>query len=124
MILVVKNPDHVPSFIRHFKTESAHMLNRILGRRKRTIWCDGYDSPLVLTLRRALVALAYLYANPAKDNLVPTIDTYPGFSTWSMFRSGNLSELFTRLRRFQFLPLLPKQHNLKSYQHNATIKSQ
>ena len=95
------------------------MLNRILGRRKRTIWCDGYDSPLVLTLRRALVALAYLYANPAKDNLVPTIDTYPGFSTWSMFRSGNLSELFTRLRRFQFLPLRPKQHNLKSYEQEA-----
>ena len=34
MILVVRNPDHVSSFIRHFKTESAHMLNRILGRKK------------------------------------------------------------------------------------------
>jgi hypothetical protein len=126
MILVVKNPDHIPSFIRHFKTESAHMLNRILGRRKRTIWCDGYDSPMVLTLRRALVALAYLYANPAKDNLVPTIENYPGFSTWKMFRSGILTEIYTRLRRFQFLPLGPKQHNLKSYQqeaHRLTRKS-
>ena len=119
MILVVRNPDHVPSFIRHFKTESAHMLNRILGRKKRTIWCDGYDSPLVLTLRRALLAIAYLYANPAKDNLVSSIDDYPGFSTWKMFQSGCLSELYTRLRRFQFFPLSPKQHNLKSYEQEA-----
>ena len=120
MILVVRNPDHVPSFIRHFKTESAHMLNRILGRRKRTIWCDGYDSPMVLTPTRALLAIAYLYANPAKDNLVHTIDSYPGFSTWNMFRSGTLSERYTRLRRFQFLPLSPEQHNLRSYEQEAS----
>ena len=81
MILVVKNPDHVPSFIRHFKPESAHMLNRILSRSKRTIWCDGNDIPTVLTLRRALVAIAYLYANQVKDNLESTIENYPGFST-------------------------------------------
>ena len=82
MILVVKNPDHVPSFIRHFKTESAHMLNRILSRRKRTFWYDGTDTPTVLTLRRALVAIAYLFANPVKDNIESTIENYPGFSTW------------------------------------------
>jgi hypothetical protein len=45
------------------------MINRLLGRGKRTLWCEGYDSPVVLTPVRALVAIAYLYANPAKDNL-------------------------------------------------------
>ena len=57
------------------------MLNRILSRSKRTIWCDGDDIPTVLTLRRALVAIAYLYANQVKDNLESTIENYPGFST-------------------------------------------
>ena len=90
MLLVVENPDDVSGFIRHFKTESAHLLNRVLGRRKRTIWCEGYDSPIVLTPTRALIALSYLYSNPAKDNLEESIDKYPGLSSWEMFiKSGD-----------------------------------
>lgn len=54
MVLVIDNPDDVPSFIGHYKTESAYTLNGILGRKKRTIWCEGYDSPIVLTPLRAL----------------------------------------------------------------------
>jgi hypothetical protein len=42
--LVVINPDHVEAFFRHFKTESAHMINGLLGRNKRTLWCGGYES--------------------------------------------------------------------------------
>jgi len=45
LILVVNNPEDIPGFIGYFKRESAHMLNRVLGRRKRTVWCEGYDSP-------------------------------------------------------------------------------
>lgn len=119
MILVVKDPDHVASFIRHFKTESAHMLNRLLGRRKRTIWCDGYDSPIVLTPTRALVAIAYLYSNPAKDNLESTIERYPGFSTWGMFRSGSFSQRWQRLRRHHFRPLSQRHHCLRGYTQEA-----
>jgi hypothetical protein len=40
LLLVVKNPDDVGGFIRYFKTESAHMIKRVLGRAKRTIWCE------------------------------------------------------------------------------------
>ncbi len=50
LIVVVRNPDDVPAFLGHFKTESAHALNTNLGRRKRTVWCAGYDSPTVLTI--------------------------------------------------------------------------
>jgi hypothetical protein len=119
MVVVVDDPDHIASFIRHFKTESAHMLNRVLGRQKRTIWCDGYDSPIVLTPIRPLVAIAYLYANPAKDNLESTIERFPGFSTWKMFRSGILSMLWKRLRRPQFRTLHKNRHSLRGYTHEA-----
>lgn len=119
MVVVVNDPDHVASFIRHFKTESAHMLNGLLGRRKRTIWCDGYDSPIVLTPIRALVAIAYLYSNPAKDNLESSIARFPGFSTWKMFREGVLTKLWKRLRRPQFRALHRGQHNLRGYTTEA-----
>ncbi len=115
IVLVVINPDHVDEFFRHFKTESAHMINGLLGRNKRTVWCEGYDSPIVLTPARALMAIAYLYANPAKDNLEVSIDRYPGFSSWRMFRSGNLTRQWKRLRRPQFTPITRDANNLRGY---------
>ena len=115
MLLVVDNPDDVPNFMRHFKTESAHMINGLLGRDKRTLWCEGYDSPIVLTPLRALAAIAYMYANPAKDNLETTIDRYPGFSTWKMLRSGEYTQLWKRVRRYQFVKLARDSHNLRGY---------
>lgn len=119
LIFTVYNPDDVPAFLRHFKTESAHMLNGILGRKKRTIWCSGYDSPKVLTLTKAIAVISYLYANPAKDNLVQSIDEYPGFSTWKMFRSGQLVKKWKRLRRPQFRELTRDSHNLAGYTREA-----
>jgi hypothetical protein len=115
LILVVIDPDDVNAFFRHFKTESAHMINGLLGRNKRTLWCEGYDSPIVLTPVRALMAIAYLYANPAKDNLETSIDRYPGFSTWKMFQSGNLTRRWKRLRRPLFTPITRDANNLRGY---------
>ena len=115
LVLVVINPDHVEAFFRHFKTESAHMINGLLGRNKRTLWCGGYDSPIVLTPTRALIAIAYLYSNPAKDNLETSIDSYPGFSSWKMFQSGKLTRYWKRLRRPQFTPITRDANNLRGY---------
>jgi hypothetical protein len=119
MLIAVYNPEHVPSFMRHFKTESAHMLNSLLGRKKRTLWCEGYDSPTVLTFAKAMMVIAYIYSNPAKDDLVNTIDEYPGFSSWQMFKSGECSKVWQRLRRPQFLTLAKDSHNLKGYTREA-----
>ena len=37
MIVRVDNPEDIPGFMERFKTESAHYINRSLGRKKRTI---------------------------------------------------------------------------------------
>lgn len=119
MLVVVYDPDDIPKFLRHFKTESAHMLNAILGRHKRTIWCDGYDSPTVLTLTKAIAVVAYIYSNPAKDNLVKSIDEYPGFSTWKMFQAEEKTKHWKRLRRPQFRELPRASHTLRGYTKEA-----
>lgn len=119
LVMVVENPEHVPAFIRHFKTESAHYLNRLLGRRKRTIWCEGSDTPIVLSYRRALIAIAYLYSNPAKDNLTENIDSYPGFSTWKMFTQKRLSRKCKLLSRPLFTPIPRDAQNLRGYEKRA-----
>jgi len=119
MIIVVENPDDVAGFMRCFKTESAHMLNGILGREKRTVWCEGYDSPIVLTPVRALIAIAYIYANPAKDNLVDSIDNFPGLSSWSMFNNKSHTNIWNRIRRPACKALSVAQHCLAGYSAEA-----
>jgi REP element-mobilizing transposase RayT len=119
LVMVVDNPDNVTSFIQYFKTESAHMLNRVLGRRKRTIWCKGFDSPVVLTYTRTLIALSYLYANPAKDNLEENIEQFPGLSSWEMFISGKHTKHWKRLKRPAFKMLAKDSHNLRGYSKEA-----
>ena len=119
MVITVLDPDHVNAFIRHFKTESAHAINTILGRKKRTVWCDGYDSPRILTLSKAMSVISYIYCNPAKDNLVSSINEYPGFSTWKMFTSGETTKMWKRFRRPQFRCLPGNSHNLRGYTKEA-----
>jgi len=119
LIVVVRDPDDIPGFLGHFKTESAHALNSLLGRKKRTVWCDGYDSPTVLTMSKTIAVIGYIYSNPAKDNLVGSVDEYPGFSTWKMFRKGQLTKFWKRIRRPQYRALTPDSHNLGGYTREA-----
>lgn len=119
LVVVVHNPEDVPAFLRHFKTESAHAINRLLGRNKRTVWCDGYDSPMVLTMTKTIAVIGYIYSNPAKDNLVGSVDEYPGFSTWQMFTKGRLTKCWKRIRRPQYRALTPDSHNLSGYTREA-----
>lgn len=88
MLLVVDNPTDVKDFMRYIKTESSHIINRMLGRKKRTIWCEGYDSPILCDFDIALKKLIYIYTNPVKDNLESSIDLYPHLSSWKMLKTG------------------------------------
>ena len=48
LLMVIEDPQAIPGFMCSVKTETAHMINKLLGRRQRTVWQDGYDSPLLL----------------------------------------------------------------------------
>ena len=66
LILVVTDPDAVAGFMDRLKTELAHAVNRLLGRRKRTVWYDSYDAVPILTLEDCIEKIAYVYTNPQK----------------------------------------------------------
>jgi REP element-mobilizing transposase RayT len=99
MILVVENPEHVSEFIGYVKAEIAHAINKLLGRRKKRVWDDGYDSPLILTVEDVLKYIRYIYLNPARANLVGSIKDYPGVSSWQMFVGGTLRTKHKRQHR-------------------------
>lgn len=103
---VVQNPEDVPGFVERFKTESAHYINSMLGRKKRTIWCEGYFCAPILTASSVREKIAYIYTNPAKDGLEDSIENYPGLSSWSAFRSGRCKKQVPRVHR-TIIPYMP-----------------
>lgn len=86
-VLLVENPNDVKDFMCAFKTESAHAINHLLGRKKRTVWCAGYDSPVFLTPGKLMDKLVYTYTNPAKDSLVDSVKHYPGLNSYQALKS-------------------------------------
>lgn len=99
MIIVVEDPEAVPGFIGAIKREISHAINRLAGRRKRTIWCDGYDAPVLLDPDKVVEKIAYIYSNPQKANLEETIERYPNFNSWQVFLTGGAEQKFRRIPR-------------------------
>ncbi len=96
LLLICTNPETVPDFIGYIKQESAHAINRLLGRTKKTIWAEGYDSPIILDYKEFLYRFAYVSLNPIKDQLVGKMKDYKGVSAWPLFMQ-NQSIRETRL---------------------------
>jgi REP element-mobilizing transposase RayT len=113
LIIYVDNPDSVPSFMEHFKTNIAHVLNRLLGRRKQSLWCESFSAMPILTLEDVVEKIAYIYVNPQKADLVKTIEEYPGASSWQMYRSGELERHLPFLQRNHYLKLRKFAHSRK-----------
>lgn len=106
MLLVVDDPAHVPAFIGYLKAEISHAVNILLGRKQRTLWVAGYDSPTILTPDDVLRYIQYTYANPASANLTDSIDLYPGVSSWPMFLHDSYAATHKHISR-DAIPQLP-----------------
>jgi hypothetical protein len=91
------------------------MTNRLLGRKKRTLFCQGFDRPILLDPETALSKIAYIYTNPAKDNLEESIEKYPGLSSYQMYKSGQHKQHWKRVCRWAFEEIEAHQHNLRGY---------
>jgi len=97
--LVVQDPEDFVAFVGYLKRESAHAINRLLGRKKHTVWCDRYDDPKILDPEKAMQRIVYLYTNPQNANLVETIDEYPNISSWNAFQVGGEELQLRRIAR-------------------------
>lgn len=98
-MLRVIDPEAVSSFVGYIKQESAHALNRLLGRKKKTIWEEGFDSPLILDSDKAFEQFVYVLLNPVKDKLVSCMDDYPGVSSYSCLKSNQTEIMIKRIFR-------------------------
>ena len=121
IIALVEDPATVESFMERFKCETAHAVNRLLGRRQVTVWCEGYDSPVILTLDDLVEKLAYVYANPVRAHRAASIGTYQGVSSWGMFSSGTLTRQIKRIRRTFLAPVATGNVSATERRHEAAV---
>ena len=86
LILVARDAEMFVRFLGEIQKQITEVLKRLLGLDHLSIW-EG--SPLiakVLDIEKAIDRISYLYANPAQDNLVDSIERFPGFSSWSDYK--------------------------------------
>ena len=123
LFMQVIDPSDMADFMERFKCESSAAINRLLGRKKRTVWCEGYDSPLIVDMNTAIDKIAYIYSNPSKDYLTDTVEKYPGISTFEQRERSTRKGAFVkeyearRIRRTDIKPLPKKEggYTLKDY---------
>ncbi len=106
MIIVPQDPEDFTRFVGYVKQELAHAVNRIRGRKKKTVWCDGYDSPILLGYSEALYYVAYCYTQAQAAHQADTIEereeNKEGATSWGQFISGSYSRTYKRLYRTDF----------------------
>ena len=105
MILLVEDPDNVSNLIGYIKAKSANAINRLLGRKRHTVWCSGFDSPIILDSEATVNKIIYTYANPTKARLVDSIKEFPGISSWKAYIYGKTSNSVRWIRPSTITPL-------------------
>lgn len=88
IILVTKDPESLTEFYGIIKKSLTDFIKRLLGLSRLNLW-ESTGVHLLATAETVIDRIGYLYANPAKANLVDTIAEYPGASSYGAWRSSN-----------------------------------
>ncbi len=108
MLLIVQNPKDIPDFIGYFKRESAHAINRMIGRRQHTVWSEGFDNPVILDSETAIKRLKYVYLNPVEAGLTPKVNNWSlSSASWVDYTKEKSTRMFKPIPRNK-IPLLPE----------------
>ena len=85
MILASRAGDISP-FVGYFQGEIAKCLKRLAPNFfQGDVWVDRFREQKLCTSEDVIEKIVYLYANPARANLVDSIKDYPGLSSYNTF---------------------------------------
>ena len=110
LIIVAWDAYACVNFYAEIQKKITDALKRLLGLSHLIIW-EG--DPMVCELgdlERAKERIVYLYENPSQDNLVESIDKFPGYSSWREFLKckGQLAGTSTEMHPWIRLPSIPE----------------
>lgn len=85
LFLIAKDSQQCIKFYDELQKKITDSLKRLLGIEHLSIWEGHVTVAHIADKDAALDRISYFYANPAQDNLVETIDDFPGYSSWEIF---------------------------------------
>lgn len=89
LFVVCKDAEQLTKFYMEVEKKITEYLKRLLGIKALNIWEERTTVAQVLDVPTAIKRIAYFYSNPAQDNLVDSIEKFPGLSSWREFRQAH-----------------------------------
>jgi REP element-mobilizing transposase RayT len=87
MIIVALDSMQCKAFYGEVKKQLTDALKRLLDLDELSLWkANGTSVSRYRDIESIEHRIAYLYANPARANMVETIEDYPGVSSWKAFK--------------------------------------
>lgn len=105
LMFIIKDAHQAVKFYMELRRKISEYIKRLTGRRQLKLWEERPSIISFPTLRAAIERIAYIYSNPAKDNLVETITDYPGYSSYQYFVTAfDKSVNYKIQERAQYIP--------------------
>lgn len=98
LLFIAKDAYAAACFYGELTKKITDYMKRLLGLPALELWeSRGATVSEVLDLESALSRITYVYCNPARADLVQSVDAYPGFSSWKPFASSPERSIHTEL---------------------------
>lgn len=105
IIVIAKDHAGVSAFAGQIEKRLTDCLKRLLGLSSLSLW-DGRPRIIpILDAEKVTDRIAYLYANPGQDNIVDSIETFPGVSSWQDFSKASSDISFKAHKNFPHIRL-------------------
>jgi hypothetical protein len=86
LIIVTRDGEQCKRFYGEVQKSITDSIKRLLGLRHLTLWEGNATVAEIADFESAIERISYLYANPAQDNLVESIEQFPGYVSWRDFQ--------------------------------------
>jgi hypothetical protein len=109
MLCTAQDAYQCQRFYGELQKQLTDSIKRLTGKTYLRLWEGRATVSQVSTLDDAINRIAYIYTNPSNDNLVDSIEQYPGVSSWSVFKEATeLDACATTEHPWIRLPMIPK----------------
>jgi REP element-mobilizing transposase RayT len=110
LLVISRDARELATFYGELQKRLTDYLKRLLGLSHLDLWEGDCSVIRIADYEAAIERIAYFYANPARANLVNSIESYPGLSSYEAFNSAKDSLFAHRIERTVWVrcPAVPK----------------
>jgi hypothetical protein len=88
IIFVLHDGEQCSKFFSEVQKQITEAIKKLTDVSHLRLWEGEPSIAIILDHAKAMERIRYLYCNPARANLIDSIENYPGMSTWEAFKSA------------------------------------